>query len=618
MTFEPIEHTDSSATILVTTTADVAFEDRTELVRVLVSPTATHAIYLVNRRPGVTARADVLLHVDALGAIMPVWRPAPTGWSELPMPTEVLTYASALTAADGTLDRSERLRLCTTALEALDVQVQRAAYAELSLQLGVHLLDTALPTGDDVERARRAFRRAYTLETEDFRIRRQALLGIGRARAVASLGHEEPDVEPAVAAVAESVNVAAISDATEDWCHAVALLDALESSAGIEPGRAEQQLQGSRADTTLAISLGDAYLALDVPTSDGFRQWRARMVWTDALSHIVDHAGPIDIAREPGRAQAISTLYARLLDLDKAVLGASPRGRGRRRDHQRKALYLRPFLGGHHMIVANRFEPTVDLQWAFDSEPPFIDLEDALYRVLFDVFDVAGLGGVPSPFGAGRLYMLGAGADTWRVAVKALYDTGDLVVMVPHESEGVAWELDFLLAHEGLPRTLFVMPPELRNLDASAMWNAAASLFASRGCGLPPYVPTGALFMLGSGGSTARQWSFDVVWRAELAARLFAVLPQCRETCADRGHRPPATGDQPPSRIGSTLAKALLDEFGSDLTWTFDDDLRAIRVQSDSPLGLEKRHRLAGLAQHHNVGVWLDEGGTIAVWHPRG
>jgi hypothetical protein len=264
------------------------------------------------------------------------------------------------------------------------------------------------------------------------------------------------------------------------------------------------------------------------------------------------------------------------------------------------------------MIIANRFGPAADyLLWGFDSEPPVIDLEDALYRVLFE-FRVTGVGGVPSPLGAGRAYILGAVPDAWRNIVETTYKRSGLVLMVPHQSEGVAWELDFLLGRDGLVRALLVTPPELRDLDASAIWSGATALFAFRGCKLPAYTSAGMLIMLGRDREIARQWRFDLVWRAELTKELMPLLPH-RE--AESTHAPQPRASDPALR--DVLVATLSRELGGGPKWSVDDEKQLIRIQSDAPLPLPRRLRVADIADHYGYGVLLEEAGSIAIWHPR-
>ena len=155
-------------------------------------------------------------------------------------------------------------------------------------------------------------------------------------------------------------------------------------------------------------------------------------------------------------------------------------------------------------------------------------LEGVLNRVLAPHFAFIAIGGRPEGYGPTRI-LLPAGLD-WKEVFNLHFENSILapilVLIVPHDSGGVSWEAEQLVARRALGKTLFVMPPASRRFDADAMWTAGRTLLADSGLRLPPYDPAGMFVRLHPDGAFAESWPFEVVWSNTLIERIEHLLPQ--------------------------------------------------------------------------------------------
>jgi hypothetical protein len=131
---------------------------------------------------------------------------------------------------------------------------------------------------------------------------------------------------------------------------------------------------------------------------------------------------------------------------------------------------------------------------------------------------------------------LGTGEqDQWQGIAAGAIRVANVVILVPHQSEGVSWEVDRLVAEGRLTKTVFLMPPLANDFDVPAMWTEATAMMVSRGLTLPAYDPAGLIFQLGPEGGITESWPFEVVWTGTLINRLDHLLPHERHDGSSRG-----------------------------------------------------------------------------------
>jgi hypothetical protein len=185
-------------------------------------------------------------------------------------------------------------------------------------------------------------------------------------------------------------------------------------------------------------------------------------------------------------------------------------------------IYLRPLMTSGRLILPNRFKDPAGLTVQYEREPEEMTLEGVLNRILAEHFSVVTLGGRPEGYGPSRIVI----RDNWKQVFDFVLRDCVLIMIVPHVSGGVRWEVEQLLDREVLDKTLVVMPPRSAHFDAGAMWAEGSELFAGLGLHLPPYDDEGMFMLLGADGDVSESWSFNVVWSNSLLARLEPLLPQ--------------------------------------------------------------------------------------------
>jgi len=134
------------------------------------------------------------------------------------------------------------------------------------------------------------------------------------------------------------------------------------------------------------------------------------------------------------------------------------------------------------------------------------------------------LGGRPEGYGVSRIIMAEGGAD-WHSVLRLTEEGSDLILMVPHLSQGVRWELRYLSEKNAIGKTLFVMPPESIDTDVQDMWITATAMFHEVDLHVPPYRPDGAVFRFDANGMVLEAWSFDTLWNGTFIQAIRHLLP---------------------------------------------------------------------------------------------
>ncbi|WP_141753564.1 hypothetical protein [Streptomyces agglomeratus] len=232
----------------------------------------------------------------------------------------------------------------------------------------------------------------------------------------------------------------------------------------------------------------------------------------------------------------------------------------------RFAVYLRPFDSTHRL----KSQPaSADLNTV--GFPVHQDLETLLYAALPDDLPLIGAGREGDVLiGAGRVVLA---EDSWQQPVIRLAEAASLIILIPSANPGTLWEMQWLLKHGALSRTVFVMPelplnprmqysiqpylgrPFVRTYhgkthfrDHAAQWDRAVQAAAQIGLRLPPYRYEGALFTLADTGALRALRPLGLVPRARRVRRVTTALRELGVAGAwRRSHRasPPAA---PPAR----------------------------------------------------------------------
>ena len=455
---------------------DVATVDQLELVRVVRGATAMHSLHYAIRAPLGEAAAARAQWLPRLESAVLARRPPRPARATPPIPEEARVAFRALTT-----DPEFSAASVTTARRALSL-IERASDPTLWAILYFLLGNQLAGASGDFENAIAAHRRAlevYTLEAVP-ELWARAIRRLGEAFAARADGDPAANAAHAAAAFRQALRVFARE--TEVW-----------------------------AKTTLAL----ADVERDLETKE------------DLYTQVLDaYVGDPAFA---GGHELVGRASTGIQDIDRMRGGEViiPPGFDERKTRG-PAAYLRPLRTSGRLVLQNEFRDPTALVVQYEREPDQMTLEGVLNRVLAPHFDFIAIGGRPEAYGPTRI-LLPAGLD-WKEVFNLHFENSILapilVLIVPHDSDGVSWEAEQLVARRALSKTLFVMPPASRRFDADAMWTAGRTLLADSGLRLPPYDPAGMFVRLHPDGAFAESWPFEVVWSNTLVERIEHLLPQ--------------------------------------------------------------------------------------------
>jgi hypothetical protein len=463
---------------------DVAAVDQLELVRVIRGTTALHELHYAIRAPlteAAVARAQWLPRIESAELM---WRPPPPARTAPPVPDAARVAFEALKKAP---DPGTSAAVVSTVRRALAV-IERASdpivWAGLYSLLGNHL---AGGTGD-FEEAIAAYRRAlevYTLQATP-ELWARAMLRLGDTFAVRAHGDLAANEAHAAAAFRQALRV--FSRGTEEWAETTIALAGVERSLETKEDLYEQVLQ---AFDDVSDFAGGPNSGHDV---------EAVVLATNGIERI-DRMRGGEVILPPGFEE---------------------------RETRGAAVYLRPLITSGRLMLRNCFRNHAALVVQYEHEPDQITLEGVLNRILAPQFSLVSIGGRPEGYGPPRL--VGSAGFDWKGLFNFIFDEHPvapvLVLIVPHVSDGVRWEVEQLIARQALGMTLFVMPPMSERFDAGAMWTEGRTLLADHGLRLPAYDPTGMFVRLDPDGGVAESWPFEVAWSNTLVEQIEHLLPK--------------------------------------------------------------------------------------------
>ena len=164
-------------------------------------------------------------------------------------------------------------------------------------------------------------------------------------------------------------------------------------------------------------------------------------------------------------------------------------------DEQKFAVFLRPFytrdkIKSRQMIMIPRQQPGGTMTFT----PMNIDhpLEDTLVTAFRWTMPVVALGKPGETFGVGRILV---GEDSWQKAATELMDHAALIIFQPSAHLGSSWEMNQIVLHPYLSKTVFIMPPDPEGWkELRGDWDLLKKHMASSGITFPEYQADGLLF----------------------------------------------------------------------------------------------------------------------------
>jgi len=162
----------------------------------------------------------------------------------------------------------------------------------------------------------------------------------------------------------------------------------------------------------------------------------------------------------------------------------------------------------------------------FDIDAGDSVAEQSLEALLVDALrkygPVLSLGSDEQGLGAGRIETTDLG---WKEDARQLLARSKGIIMIPHFSAGVRWEMQEIRRMGWLEHTVFVMPPSWSFTCSynDGSWDKTRQILGEDGFSLPPYVVTGAVFVLTPDGALDHHAPFGLEptpWHKVLGHRL--------------------------------------------------------------------------------------------------
>jgi len=458
-------------------TDDVVAGDRFGLVRVVRGARALHLLSYENHASDETLATREQWLARLCAARLTQLAP-PAALSAPPVPEEVREAADALNTTPTAHDSPTLVDRARHALSLLEAGADDRLRIELEFGLACHLEEGVL----DRDGAIAAFRRVLEIVTLEQLpdVWALTMFRLGKLFAARDTGDRNRNAGHAAAAYRQALRV--FEHGSANWA------DAMIALADVQPP--------SEATVELYQQVIDALLA-DF-TLGGADQKRSLTIYVRA-------AEGIQIA---GRQLMGGEVVVPDGFDERTTLGS--------------LIFLRPLITSGRLVVRNRFQRPTALTVRYAREPEEVTLEGALNRILAEHFSVVSIGGRPESYGPSRLL---TGDDDWKRVFDFVLEDCVLVMLVPHVSDGVRWEVEQLIARNLLHKTIFVMPPLTEHLDVATMWEEGRALLGELELRLPRYDGEGMFVHLDADGQVSSSWPFDVVWSDTLLPRLTPLLP---------------------------------------------------------------------------------------------
>lgn len=195
------------------------------------------------------------------------------------------------------------------------------------------------------------------------------------------------------------------------------------------------------------------------------------------------------------------------------------------------SLYLRAFTTTGQMPAE---DTSTLLQPGFDPrdvQSQVVDLETVFAEVLESSAPLVALGRPGEQFGVGRLK---TEDDRWRNDLKVLADNALILLVLPSPGQGLQWEIEWIIRHGHLKKSLFVMPPRKpwfvtlpgrsRPFPWGETWHTLRKSFERSGIALPAYDKGGMVFFLDADGAASAKASLQGWLKPMWVARVVGAL----------------------------------------------------------------------------------------------
>jgi hypothetical protein len=171
------------------------------------------------------------------------------------------------------------------------------------------------------------------------------------------------------------------------------------------------------------------------------------------------------------------------------------------------SVYLRPFYVTDRLFESRSETPLTSLSALLKD--PYYRLEIQLKKAMRSIGPVVGLGKPGEALGIGRILV---NEEDWRAAATKLIDRATYVICIPSSRAGTLWEPDYILEHNFLRKTIFIMPSipprktSRNESDLAGDWAKLAVETGKRGIPIPEYENKNILFCVKSKTSIEKRY----------------------------------------------------------------------------------------------------------------
>ena len=159
------------------------------------------------------------------------------------------------------------------------------------------------------------------------------------------------------------------------------------------------------------------------------------------------------------------------------------------------SLYLRGFATTGKMPTVIEMHPMSQ-----SGGEGLLDFEAVLAKTLEPIAPLVALGRPGEQIGAGRVH---CDDDQWQENLVLLAGSAQYIFVVPTDSPGTMWEIDFLVRMKLLQKCFFLMPPRKSKTDKEE-WRRTVARAQQSGVCLRAYKHKGMIFTIREDGTPGR------------------------------------------------------------------------------------------------------------------
>jgi hypothetical protein len=189
-------------------------------------------------------------------------------------------------------------------------------------------------------------------------------------------------------------------------------------------------------------------------------------------------------------------------------------------------VFLRPFYITGKIFERGIYQPPLG-PGAILTDPNY-RFEIQLVKAMKRIGPIIGLGKPGETIGVGRIL---TGEESWRRAVANLMDYAICILCLPSSRLGTLWEIDYIIEHGHMSKTIFIMPPlppkglfQRKTSEIENDWAELVTETKKRGFNFPVYDKAGLLFCVEPLPGSARRRQLQLLSPKSIRRGVTALL----------------------------------------------------------------------------------------------